>query len=35
MNKLTNSVKAGTVALEDVTDEYVLERLPVMEWPNV
>lgn len=32
---ILNSVKAGTVAPEDVTDEYVLERLPVMEWPNV
>lgn len=32
---ILNSVKAGTVAPVDVTDEYVLERLPVMEWPNV
>lgn len=32
---ILNSVKAGTVAPEDVTDKYVLERLPVMEWPNV
>ena len=32
---ILDSVKAGTVAPEDVTDEYVLERLPVMEWPNV
>lgn len=32
---ILNSVKAGTVAPEDVTDEYVLERLPIMEWPNV
>lgn len=32
---ILNSVKAGTVAPDDVTDEYVLERLPVMEWPNV
>lgn len=32
---ILNSVKAGTVAPEDVTDEYVLDRLPVMEWPNV
>lgn len=31
---ILNSVKAGTVAPEDVTDEYVLERLPVMEWPE-
>ena len=30
-----NSVKAGTVAPEDVTDAYVIERLPVMEWPEV
>lgn len=29
------SVTAGTVAPEDVTDEYVLERLPIMEWPEV
>lgn len=29
---ILNSVKAGTVAPEDVTDEYVLERLPVLEW---
>ena len=32
---ILDSVKAGTVAPEDVTDEYVLERLPVMEWPEV
>lgn len=32
---ILDGVKAGTVAPEDVTDEYVLERLPVMEWPNV
>lgn len=32
---ILNSVKAGTVAPEDVTDEYVLERLPIMEWPEV
>lgn len=32
---ILNSVKAGTVAPEDVTDKYVLERLPVMEWPTV
>lgn len=32
---ILNSVTAGTVSPEDVTDEYVLERLPVMEWPNV
>lgn len=32
---ILDSVKDGTVAPEDVTDEYVLERLPVMEWPNV
>lgn len=32
---ILDSVKAGTVAPEVVTDEYVLERLPVMEWPNV
>lgn len=32
---ILNSVKAGTVAPEDVTDEYVLERLPTMEWPEV
>ncbi len=32
---ILNSVKAGTVAPEDVTDAYVLERLPVMEWPEV
>lgn len=32
---LLNSVTAGTVAPEDVTDEYVLERLPIMEWPEV
>lgn len=32
---ILNSVTAGTVPPEDVTDEYVLERLPVMEWPNV
>lgn len=31
---ILDSIKAGTVAPEDVTDEYVLERLPVMEWPN-
>lgn len=29
------SVTAGTVAPEDVTDAYVIERLPVMEWPEV
>ena len=32
---ILNSVIAGTVAPEDVTDEYVLERLPTMEWPEV
>lgn len=32
---ILNSVTAGTVPPEDVTDEYVLERLPVMEWPEV
>ena len=32
---ILNSVTAGTVAPEDVTDAYVIERLPVMEWPNV
>lgn len=32
---ILNSVTAGTVPPEDVTDEYVIERLPVMEWPNV
>lgn len=32
---ILNSVTAGTVAPEDVTDEYVLERLPIMEWPEV
>lgn len=32
---ILNSVTAGTVAPEDVTDEYVLERLPIMEWPTV
>lgn len=32
---ILDSVIAGTVAPEDVTDEYVLERLPVMEWPTV
>lgn len=32
---ILNSVTAGTVAPEDVTDDYVRERLPVMEWPNV
>lgn len=32
---ILNSVTAGTVPPEEVTDEYVLERLPVMEWPNV
>lgn len=32
---ILDSVTAGTVPPEDVTDEYVLERLPVMEWPNV
>ena len=32
---ILNSVKAGTVAPEDVTDAYVIERLPVMEWPEV
>ena len=32
---ILDSVKAGTVAPEVVTNEYVLERLPVMEWPNV
>ena len=32
---ILNSVKAGTVAPEDVTDQYVIERLPVMEWPEV
>lgn len=29
------SVTAGTVAPEDVTDQYVIDRLPVMEWPEV
>lgn len=32
---ILNSVKAGTVAPEDVTDQYVIDRLPVMEWPEV
>lgn len=32
---ILNSVTAGTVAPEDVTDEYVRERLPIMEWPTV
>ena len=32
---ILNSVTAGTVPPEDVTDEYVIERLPVMEWPTV
>ena len=32
---ILNSVTAGTVAPEDVTDQYVIDRLPVMEWPNV
>lgn len=32
---ILDSVIAGTVAPEDVTDEYVLERLPTMEWPEV
>ena len=32
---ILNSVVAGTVAPEDVTDDYVLERLPTMEWPEV
>lgn len=32
---ILNSVVAGTVAPEDVTDEYVLERLPIMEWPTL
>lgn len=32
---ILNSVTAGTVAPEDVTDEYVLERLPTMEWPEL
>lgn len=32
---ILNSVKAGTVDPEDVTDAYVIERLPVMEWPEV
>lgn len=32
---ILNSVTAGTVPPENVTDEYVLERLPVMEWPEV
>lgn len=32
---ILNSVTAGTVAPEDVTDAYVIERLPVMEWPKV
>ena len=31
---ILNSVTAGTVPPEDVTDEYVIERLPVMEWPD-
>ena len=31
---ILDSVVAGTVAPEDVTDEYVLERLPTMEWPE-
>lgn len=31
---ILNSVTAGTVPPEEVTDEYVLERLPVMEWPE-
>lgn len=32
---ILNSVTAGTVAPEDVTDQYVIDRLPVMEWPEV
>lgn len=32
---ILSSVVAGTVAPEDVTDEYVLERLPIMEWPEL
>lgn len=32
---ILDSVIAGTVAPEDVTDEYILERLPTMEWPKV
>lgn len=32
---ILDGVTAGTVAPEDVTDEYVLERLPTMEWPEV
>lgn len=32
---ILNSVTAGTVEPEDVTDAYVIERLPVMEWPEV
>lgn len=32
---ILDSVIAGTVAPEDVTDEYILERLPTMEWPEV
>ena len=32
---ILNSVIAGTVPPQEVTDDYVLERLPVMEWPNV
>ena len=32
---ILDSVIAGTVAPEDVTDDYVLERLPTMEWPEV
>lgn len=32
---ILDSVIAGTVAPEDVTDQYVIDRLPVMEWPEV
>ena len=31
---ILNSVIAGTVSPEDVTNEYVIERLPTMEWPE-
>lgn len=31
---ILNSVTAGTVSPEEVTNEYVLERLPTMEWPE-
>lgn len=31
---ILNSVIAGTVSPEEVTNEYVIERLPTMEWPE-